>query len=235
MPSPTAPPPPLVSYRLPLRAAGCLLAVLLAGPGRADPCEQLAKPSVKVERLESQVTLNTSYSYKALNNLGAALTRPGQQVLGLTRGLASANLAAYTPTIVDSSGRWECGSPQITLRYGFSPITVYVAREFPPGSCAYREIYEHEMRHVRTYQEHIASIEQTLTETLNARFATGAVWRGEVGELAPRLQRELNQRWLPMVRREIRRGEAAQALIDSDAEYQRVANACNGEIRKVIR
>ncbi|HEX6734557.1 MAG TPA: hypothetical protein VF096_07070 [Azonexus sp.] len=218
-----------------LRPVCCLLAVLAAGACLADPCAQLPKPSVRVERLESQVTLNTSYSLKALNNLGASIARPGQQVLGLTRGLASASLSARTPTLIDNARRWECASPQITLRYGFTPITVYVAREFPPGSCAYREIYEHEMRHVRTYQEHIARIEQLLTELLNERFATGAPWRGRAGELAPRLQRELDQRWLPLVRREIKRGDADQALVDSDAEYQRVANACDGEIRKRLR
>lgn len=212
-----------------------LAAALLAGPCLADPCEQLPKPSVRVERIEAQVTLNTSYSVKALNNIGASVARPGHQVLGLTRGLASANATARTPTLVDNGKRWECGSPQITVRYGFSPITVYVANEFPPGSCAYREIYEHEMRHVRTYQEHIVGIEKLLTDLLNERFATGAPWRAKAGELTPRLQRELDQRWLPMIRREIRRGEAEQALIDSEAEYQRVANACDGEVRKLLR
>lgn len=223
-----------MSYRLPLRAAGCLLAVLLASPGRADPCAQLPKPSVKVERLEAQVTLNTSYSYKTLNNLGAALGRPGHQVLGLTRGTASASLASQTPGLADPSGRWECASPQITLRYGFSPITVYVAREFPPGTCAHQQIYEHEMRHVKTYQDHLTGIEQTLRAALEERFASGGLWRGKAGEIGPRLQRELNQRWLPMIRREIRRVEAAQALIDSDEEYRRVADSCAGEIRKRV-
>lgn len=217
------------------RTACSLAAVLAASPCLADPCAQLPKPSVRIERIEPRITLNTSYSIKALNNLGAEIARPGQQVLGLTRGLASATATARTPTFVDKLNRWECGSPQITVRYGFSPITVYVASEFPPGSCAHREIYEHEMRHVRTYQEHIASIEKLLGELLNDRFATDAPWRAQAGELTPRLQRELDQRWLPMVRREIRRGDAMQALIDSDEEYQRVANACDGEIRKRLR
>lgn len=214
----------------------CLLPVLLTSTASlADACADLPKPSVKIERLESQVALNTRYGVKALNNLGASVARPGHQVLGLTRGTASASLAVNAPTLVDASGRWECASPQITLRYGFSPITVYVAREFPPGSCAHQQIYEHEMRHVKTYEDHLVAIEKNLLDMLTARFATDGPWRGKAGEIGARLRRELDQRWLPMVQREIRRVEAAQALIDTDEEYARVANACDGAIRKVIR
>ncbi|PKO86434.1 MAG: hypothetical protein CVU18_15055 [Betaproteobacteria bacterium HGW-Betaproteobacteria-12] len=218
-----------------LHLAVVLLAVLPSAACLADACDELPKPAVKVERLESQVALNTRYGVKALNNLGATVSRPGHQVLGLTRGTASASLAVHSPTLVDSSGRWECASPQITLRYGFSPITVYVAREFPPGSCAHQQIYEHEMRHVKTYEEHLVNLEKDLLATLNARFATGGPWRGKAGDIGPRLRRELDQRWLPMVQREIRRVEAAQALIDTDEEYARVADACDGAIKKVIR
>jgi hypothetical protein len=215
--------------------AGSLLFLWLSGPTWADPCAELPKPSITVERLEAQVSLNTRYSFKTLNNLGAEIGRPGHQVLGLTRGTASASLASQTPGLADPSGRWECASPQITLRYGYQPITVYVASEFPPGTCAYQQIYEHEMRHVKIYQDHLASIEPTLRAALEERFANGGLWRGAAGEVGPRLQRELQQRWLPMIRREIRRVEAAQALIDTDDEYRRVAESCGGQIRKLMR
>jgi hypothetical protein len=212
-----------------------LLAVLASTPLHADPCDALPKPSVKVERLPTRLALNTTYSIAALNNIGASVARPGHQVLGLTRGTASASLGAQSPSLLDGRRRWECVSPQITLRYGFSPMTVYVAREFPPGTCAHKEIHEHEMRHVKTYEDHLATIEQELLETLSTRFATGTPWRGPAGEVSARLQRELDQRWLPYIQRRIKSVEEAQALIDTDEEYARVADACNGEIRKRLR
>lgn len=219
-----------------MRLPVALALLALALPARAaDPCEELPKPSVTVKRLETPLALNTTYSYRSLTNLGAARARPGQQVLGLTRGNATARFASNTPSIVDSGKRWECASPQIVLSYGFSPLTVYVAREFPPGSCAHKEIHEHEMRHVQAYLKHQADIEKSVADTLNARFATGAPWRGAAGEVTARLQDELNERWLPYVQRELRKVEAAQAVIDSDEEYERVANACAGEIAKRLR
>ncbi len=209
--------------------------LLIASPSQADPCAELPKPSVTIKRIDERISYNTEYSYKSLTNIGASLARPGKQVLGLTRGNATVSFASNTPAIIDPTGRWECASPQITLSFGFSPMTVYVAREFPEGSCAYKEIHEHEMRHVEAYQKHIASIEKELTEMLNARFATGAVWRGPVGQTASRLRQELDARWAPYVQRQIKRVDEAQAKIDTAEEYERVANACNGEISKVLR
>ena len=53
-----------------------------------------------------------------------------------------------------------------------------------------------------------------------------------IGHPAEHLQKELDERWLPYVQREIAKVEPAQALIDTPEEYERVANACDGEIRK---
>lgn len=212
-----------------------LLLVLFAIPSRADECEQLPKPSVTVKLLEETIALNTQYSVKSLNNIGALLTRSGQQVLGLTRGNAVVRFSAATAIYLDRTGRWECASPQLALSIGFSPMTVYVAREFPEGSCAYKEIYDHELRHVKTYQDHLKTIEKDLSETLNRRFATGSPWRGPAGEARVRIQRELDERWIPYVKREIGRVDAAQALIDTPEEYARVAESCAGEIKKGTR
>jgi hypothetical protein len=212
-----------------------ILALLFAtGTSRADPCDELPKPTVTIKRIEDRLSYNTEYSYKSLTNLGAKTKLPGRQVLGLTRGNATVNFALNTPSITDPTERWECASPQITLNFGFSPMTVYVAREFPEGSCAYKEIHAHEMRHVEAYQAHIASIEKELAETLNARFATGAVWRGPVGQTTDRLRQELDERWLPYIQRQIKRVDEAQARIDTPEEYERVTNACDGAIKKVL-
>ena len=65
--------------------------------------------------------------------------------------------------------------------------------------------------------------------------ATGGPWRGPVGNTQATLQRELNDRWLPYIKREIGKVESTQALIDSTDEYERVAKSCDGEIRKRLK
>ena len=214
---------------------GGLLLLLLCGHCLADGCDSLAPPAVKLELHDEPISLDTRTSYKTLTLLGPPQARGGQQVLGLTRGTATVRFETRVSSYVDPSGRWECASPQLTVRYGFSPMTVYVAREFPPGSCAYREIHEHEMRHVRAYQAHLKAIEKTLADALQARFAGTGPWRDPRGETNARLQAELQERWVPFVKREINKVDAAQALIDTPEEYARVAASCGGEIRKLTR
>ena len=209
-----------------------LLACCVGSALAADPCAELPKPTVTIKRIDDRIVENGRYGYRSLTTIGASANRPGRQVLGLTRGNATAAFALSLPMITDPSGRWECASPQITLTYGMSPLTVYVAREFPAGTCAYQEIHEHEMRHVQTYQAHLAAIEKELNETLTRRFATETIWHAPAGETAEHLRRELDERWLPYVQRLIQQAEIAQAEIDTPEEYERVAQSCNGEITR---
>jgi uncharacterized protein with von Willebrand factor type A (vWA) domain len=88
------------------------------------------------------------------------------------------------------------------------------------------------MRHLKTYQEHMVGIEKSLAETLSQRFVSDRPWRGPAGQASAQLQKELDERWLPYVQREIAKVETAQALIDTAEEYERVANACDGEVKK---
>ena len=201
----------------------------------ADECDQLPPPSVTLRRLPEKLSIDTRYGYREITHLAAEIARPGTRVLGLTRGTATVRAEIRSPSYVDRSRRWECTSPQLVVTYGYDPMTVYIAREFPEKSCAHNEIYAHELRHVKTYHDHLAAIENEVAETLRRRFATGGPWRGPVGNTQATLQRELNDRWLPYIKREIGKVESTQALIDSTDEYERVAKSCDGEIRKRLK
>jgi len=212
-----------------------LLVFFASAQIRADECERLPPPSITLKRFEEPISLDTTYGYKSITVLASTLNRAENRVLGLTRGTARVQFETKTALIIDRTSRWECASPQIAVFYGFSPMKVYVANEFAKGSCAYNEIYRHELRHVKTYQEHLANIEKDLSDALTRRFATGAPWRSPVGQTRLTLERELNERWLPFITREIERVESAQALIDTPEEYARVSASCNGDIKRLVR
>jgi hypothetical protein len=209
------------------------LLIWLSAPVWADECNRLPPPSVTVKRFEEPLRYDTSLDYKSITVLATTEYHSTKRVLGLTRGEASVRFEIKASSITDQSGRWECISPQITVSYGFSPMTVYIAREFPKGSCAYNEIAQHELRHVKTYQDHLASIEREVAEAMVRRFATGTPWRGAVGQTFVLLEKEMHERWMPYIKREIRRVESAQALIDTPEEYARVSESCHGEIQRL--
>ncbi len=208
----------------------CLGMAVSAWAQTGDPCANLAPPSVKVERLETRVTTNLDYNVGGLTRLGSKMQPSQRQILGLTKGQAVVRYALVMPRLVTPDGRWECASPQLTLSYGFDPITVYVAREFPAGSCAYQEIYTHEVRHLEAYKAHAVQVEAELTRALQKRFADTGPWRGAAGQAEDRLRQELGERWVPYVRDLLDRVEAEQRRIDTPEEYDRIAASCNGEI-----
>jgi hypothetical protein len=226
--------PPGLLMRWTLLLAG---SVACGAPSAANlaECERLPMPAVSVQLMENKVGFNTEFGYRSLTSIGGDKVRPGSQVLGLTRANAVARFNLNMPAYRDAGQRYECASPQITLTLGFNQITVYVGKEFPKGSCAYKEILAHEMRHVKAYQAHLASVQKEVQGGISNRFATGSVWRGAVGASYARVLQELDERWLPYVNREIGKVEEPQALIDTPEEYERLQNACNGEVRKVLQ
>ncbi|SDI28196.1 hypothetical protein [Propionivibrio dicarboxylicus] len=217
-----------------MRVLAFFLLVAVAEAG-ADECAALPPPSVTVKQISAPVTVNPDHDYRAISLLSTQEHRTNQRVLGLTRGTARVVFEIRAPAIVDRTRQWECVSPQITMSYGFSPMTVYVAREFPPEGCAYREILQHEQRHVKTYLDHLAALAPELTEALQRRFATGTPARAPVGQTRALLERELQERWMPFVQREMERVRSSQALIDTPEEYRRVSESCGGEILRVVR
>ena len=161
----------MLSDRFPLarRTATTALALIGLVSGReafAIRCDDLPFPSVTLRLKEAPVTLDTTYDYKSISVLASKEHHRKRQVLGLTKGITRIQYQIDFQVVVDPTRRWECVSPQITVTYGFDPMTVYVAREFPQGSCAFNEIYQHEQKHVQTYRNHLAAIEKDMAETL---------------------------------------------------------------------
>ncbi|MGE5469223.1 MAG: hypothetical protein ACM3X0_00360 [Bacteroidota bacterium] len=201
---------------------------------QAADCANLPRSSVTIKRLEGPVAINRQYSYKALKGMSADYARHDMQILGLTRGQAVARLSSRSMLRINPQAHWECASHQVTVEYGFMPMTVYVGSEFPEGTCAYNEIYQHELRHVHVYQTHARKIEQELSETLKERFEDAPPSRGAAGETGPRLQQEINERWIPYIKRMLDKVNAEQREVDSPEEYERVAASCNGAIKKQL-
>lgn len=213
----------------------CLLTILLGLPPAAfADCAGLPPSTISVTRLETQLARNFDYSYRTLRNLSDDYTRRDIEVLGLTRGLAVARFEIKGTVAKIPGKRQECATFSLRLEYGFSPLTVYVGKEFPPGSCAHDEIYRHELRHVDAYREHARKIETEITEALKHRFERSTPWRNAAGESTGKLQIEIDERWIPYVTRMLNKVNIDHRAIDSAEEYARVAASCNGEIKQRI-
>lgn len=221
----------------------CLSACLafLAWPALGAPpdfrqtCEErLPVPTLLVKGAENGYSVDHRLSYQELTGMGADLLKHGKSnVLGITRAETSATVEMKLARLENENGSQECLSPQVIITIEYKPIMIFIGREFPAGSCTYQEVLRHEMRHVSTYREYLPRIEAAVRSQLKQMFHSRIIY-GAPGTLERQLKAQIYEDWLPVVDREIRRVNAAQARIDTAEEYDRMENVCEGEVQRIL-
>ncbi|HEU4850581.1 MAG TPA: hypothetical protein VFT37_00340 [Telluria sp.] len=162
------------------------------------------------------------------------ITTPNSYVLGLTRTESRVAVGAGGKLLQDPASGYECVAPRIDVKLFYVPIVVYVGSEFSPGSCAYREILAHEMRHLKTYLDHLPKVEATVSAALARRFE-GKPLYAPSGQASALLRGELNTGWMAFIKGEMEKVEPLQAAIDTPREYARLSEVCGGEVQSLIR
>ena len=159
---------------------------------------------------------------------------PGSYVLGLTRTESRVAIGIRGQMLTDPATGYECVAPRLDVKLHYLPIIVYVGREFRPGSCAYKEILAHEMRHRDVYLEYLPRAERIVSDALARRFE-GKPLYAPGGQVRTLLQREIDTGWMPFIKREMGKVEVLQAAIDTPQEYARLGKVCAGEVQSLIR
>jgi len=191
--------------------------------GRAEPVFSIRQPTYRVDN---------TLSVRSLTAMKGPAP-PGSYVLGLTRTESQVVISVAGRMLHDPQTRYECLAPRLKVALFYVPIVVYVGREFAPGTCAYREILAHEMRHLKTYLEHLPKVESVVRNGIAVRFG-GRPMYAPAGQARSLLQRELDSYWVPYIKREMAKAEALQAAIDTPQEYARLSKVCQGEVQSLI-
>lgn len=219
-----------------LLALACLLAAATAHAERTPfqiRCEDsLSKTVTVLSAQQSGYTVDTHLSYMALTSMHG-LAAGAVKVAGLTQTDSRVKMG-YTGTLLqDSDSGYECIAPRIEVKLYYVPVVIYVAREFPAGSCAYKEILKHELRHMNAYMEHLPKVEKTVREALAKRFQDKPLYAPS-GTAMSALTHEVDNGWMDFIKAEMRKVDAVQANIDSPEEYAHLSETCGGEIRNVL-
>lgn len=197
-------------------------------------CEdKMERAAPVVTAITNGFTIDRSLSFRQLGTMRGRLP-DGAFVLGLTSVKASSEIFHESATLRNPITRYECLSPKVTVNLAYQPVTIYIGREFAPGTCAYQEILAHEMRHLNTYFDELPKVERVVRAAVEKRFNTRPSYAFE-GQAKAALERELTNVWIPYLTRELTRVEAKQAAIDTPAEYARLSRVCAGEVQSMIR
>jgi hypothetical protein len=196
-------------------------------------CEDSIPKTVSVaSATQNGYTIDTSVSYRVLTVMNSSVA--GANVLGLTRMNSRVEMSVSGPILQDVSTGYECIAPQIKVTIIYSPMKVYVGREFPPNTCAYREILQHEMRHVQVYQQQLPIVEASVKAALSKAFKAEPLY-APAGQAQVLLEQKINNGWLSYIQGELNKVNAQQALIDTPKEYARLGRTCDGQVQKILR
>jgi hypothetical protein len=196
-------------------------------------CEDtIARPTTELVARQAGYVVDNTKSFHQLTGLKGPGTRRGF-VLGLTRTESHVTIDATGSILHDRDSSYECISPHILVNLWYSSITVYISREFGPGTCPYREVLIHEMRHVRLYTGHMEQVARTVRAALAARFGDKPMYAPR-GQSNAMLGREIDVRWIPYIKAELAKVEPVHESIDSAEEYARLSKVCEGAVQSII-
>jgi hypothetical protein len=196
-------------------------------------CEDTISKSVSVLKAQQDgYTINNQLPYRALTARTGSMDRR-METLGLTVTQGLHKAAVGGPILQDPVSGYECIAPKVDIQLYYSPVRIYVGSEFAPGTCAYKEILDHEMRHLKAHMDNLARVQKVVGDALNKRFA-GQPMYAPSGTALSALQHEVGSNWFNFIRDEFEKGKADQDRIDTPEEYARLGKACNGEIAAVL-
>jgi hypothetical protein len=197
-------------------------------------CEDTINKTLSVLSVKSNgFSINNEIPYRGLTaRTGSAAGNMATLGLTVTQGQYSASIGGAI--LQDPASGYECIAPQVEVKLNYSPVKIYVANEFAPGSCAYDVILAHEQRHLQAYMDNLARVQEVVRVALQKRFGDKPLYAA-TGTALGQLQNEINSVWFPFIRDEFEKGKPVQEKIDAPEEYARLGKACDGAIERALQ
>ena len=212
-------------------AAGLASVLALLGwPGPAPGA--VCPPGTGTYKVEVRTELPPVRTHHDLSRrqLGLlAFHGPTNRILGVTASnlrAATATRYGYRPLEGEGTCFWV-DRVEVTLRY--EALDIYVASEYPAGSCQYQAILSHESKHAAAAQavldDYVQDIRSALT-SLSIPKPPSPLLVGAVSEARQKTQATIEKLLQPVIERLRKTMQETQSRIDSPAEYRRVESQC---------
>jgi hypothetical protein len=122
----------------------------------------------------------------------------------------------------------------VDVTFGFRDVTVFIASEIPPDSCAFNETMAHEQRHVEVNRDILNQFVPVIEDRFKEYLKLNGVSKVQNADYAKqiindRLKAIMDEVVDQMTAENIRR----QREIDSRDEYARLSRVCDGELSKI--
>jgi hypothetical protein len=208
-----------------------LLAALLPRLALAEECARpLDKPAIKLETTSSDIVYDASEGLKALTKKATAdnaLPATGKiYSMGLTAAewKSSAKLQLTGRPLDRDTYCWSVVS--LTMKFELT-TKVFIAKEIARGSCAWKEVVDHEHKHVNLDRKLLAGLDDMVRPKIEPALRKTVVAKDGNKALAV-LQADTRAAINRALKAFIDHREKQQlSKIDTAAEYKRVDEACS--------
>lgn len=209
-------------------------------------CESAAVPEITVRAVGIETVLDETKSIKELNAfkpvLGESPYGKGvdTHVEGLMHGKIGLDGRYQFSTRTYPSLKKVCMQvSQVEVVFTLDP-KVYIAKEYPRGSCHYNAVLEHEKKHLRVDRDLVNKYSFITVKAINNTLKQVGYMHGPYDEAQlPALQKQIGGIIESVIgqfsENMNRERKVLQKQIDSLAEYERVDKVCPDKLRPDLR
>ena len=217
------------------------LLVCLGAPAWAasplDECANTRDIPVNVDPRFEPPGYDYRYSIAAIQGMVRESAQHGIQeslALGVTRYEPMMGISMPVKGITLPSGLVCAHVDKVDVTLGYRNVMVYIASELPQGSCGFREVMAHEQKHIDVNQRVLDEYKPIIEARIKEYVQANGVFREQTADYAmERLNRDLNGIISGLVGQMSEENQRRQELVDTQEEYTRITNSCNGEIASV--
>lgn len=213
-----------------------------AGPAQAQSpsqkhawCKPSSSARIQVKTSTDEVVWDYSKSEKELNKFKIDTINPyGKNVITDVGGLMQGGIMIQEQMRFNTLTRSGAGQicywyDNVTVTLHIQP-TIFIAREFPRGSCKHNAIREHELKHVAVDREIVNKYAQLIGDSLQEIVNRKPIYGPYRVEQSKEVENYLKQQLSVALKRfssqmDDERKQRQQA-VDSLAEYERVNKMC---------
>jgi hypothetical protein len=202
-------------------------------------CKARKEQRVTVSVSETNVRYNHDRSQNQLDRVKHDTISPyGKEVRARVGGLTEGEvtLSQNVRVLQETFPRLNMGClylHSIEAKLHIKPV-VYIAREFPKGSCMYDAILEHEKKHLQVDQEVVAKYRGLIEGDLKKQarslpFSTGPYESGAIKSAQIKIQNYFQEIVKQYSKRMGEERRARQQAVDTLEEYESVQAQCEGK------
>lgn len=209
--------------------------------GDASWCRPSQAPVINVHASTDEILYNFGLSEKELENFGTTTVSPYAaniitDVGGLMKGGIETQQRMSFGTLTNTGTNQVCYWHDKVDVYIHIKPTIYIAREFPKGSCMHEAIMAHELKHVVVDRDIVNKYARLIGDALRAdvnRYRVfGPLPVSQKNALQSQLKTRMQSILTTYTTKMATERRQRQQQVDSLSEYERVNHLCPGERRR---